>query len=45
MQSTSSHVQMEIVLLNANVAMGKVTVVIIQMNSSAVSLLSLSLLS
>ena len=45
MQSTSSLVQMEIVLLNANVAMGKVTVVIIQMNSSAVSLLSLSLLS
>ena len=45
MQSTSSLVQMEIVLLNANVAMGKVTVVIIQMKSSAVSLLSLSLLS
>ena len=45
MQTTSSLVQMKIVFLNINVAMGKITVVIIQMNSSAVSLLSLSLLS
>ena len=45
MQTTSSLVQMKIVLLNINVAMGEITVVIIQMNSSAVSLLSLSPLS
>ena len=45
MQTTSSLVQMKIVFLNINVAMGKITVVIIQMNSSAVSLLSLSPLS
>ena len=45
MQTTSSHVQIECVLLNGNVAMGEITVVIIQMNSSEVSLLSLSPLS
>ena len=45
MQTTSSLVQMKIVLLNGDVAMGKITVVIIQMNNSAVSLLSLSPLS
>ena len=45
MQTTSSLVQMKIVLLNINVAMGKITVAMTQMNSSAVSLLSLSPLS
>ena len=45
MQTTSSLVQMKIVLLNINVAVAKITVVIIQMNSSAVSLSSLLLLS
>ena len=45
MQTTSSLVQMEIVLLNIDVAMGEITVVIIQMNSCAVSLSSLSPLS
>ena len=45
MQTTSSLVQMEIVLLNIDVAMGEITVVIVQMNSNAVSLLSLSPLS
>ena len=45
MQTTSSLVQMKIVLLNGDVAIGKIAVVIIQMNSSAVSLLSLSPLS
>ena len=45
MQTTSSLVQMKIVLLNGDVAIGKITVVIIQMNNSAVSLLSLSPLS
>ena len=45
MQTTSSLVQMKIVLLNGDVAKGKITVVIIQMNGSAVSLLFLSPLS
>ena len=45
MQTTSSLVLMESVLINGDVAIGEVTVVMVQMNSSVVSLLSLSPLS
>ena len=45
MQTTSSLVLMESVLVNGDVAIGMMTVVMVQMNSSVVSLLSLSPLS
>ena len=45
MQATSSLVLMEGVLVNGTVAMDTITVIITQMNNSAVSLLSLSPLS
>ena len=45
MQTTSSLVLMESVLVNGNVAIWEMTVVMVQMNSSVVSLLSLSPLS
>ena len=45
MQTTSSLVLMESVLVNGYVAMAEMTVVKVQMNSNVVSLLSLSLLS
>ena len=45
MQTTSSLVLMESVLVNGDVAMAKITVAMVQMNSSVVSLLSLSPLS
>ena len=44
MQTMSSRVQMEIVFVNTIVAFGAITVVIIQMNSSVVSVLILLLL-
>ena len=45
MQTTSSLVLMESVLVNGDVAVAEMTVVMVQMNSSVVSLLSLSPLS
>ena len=45
MQTTSSLVLMESVLINGDVAIREITVVMVQMNSSVVSLLSLSPLS
>ena len=45
MQTTSSLVLMESVLVNGNVAMVEITVAMVQMNNSVVSLLSLSPLS
>ena len=45
MQTTSSLVLMESVLVNGYVAMAVMTVVMVQMNSNVVSLLSLSPLS
>ena len=45
MQTTSSLVLMESVLLDGVVAMAEITVAMVQMNSSVVSLLSLSPLS
>ena len=42
MQTTSSLVLMESVLVNGYVAMAEMTVVMVQMNSNVVSLLSLS---
>ena len=45
MQTTSSLVLMESVLVNGDVAMAEITVAMVQMNSSVVSLLSLSPLS
>ena len=45
MQTTSSLVLMESVLVNGDVAISEITVVMVQMNSSVVSLLSLSPLS
>ena len=45
MQTTSSLALMESVLVNIDVAIALITVVMVQMNSSVVSLLSLSPLS
>ena len=45
MQTTSSLVLMESVLINGDVAFTEITVVMVQMNSTVVSLLSLSPLS
>ena len=45
MQTTSSLALMENVLVNIDVAIALITVVMVQMNSSVVSLLSLSPLS
>ena len=45
MQTTSSLVLMESVLVNGYVAMAEMTVVMVQMNRNVVSLLSLSPLS
>ena len=45
MQTTSSLVLMESVLVNGDVAVAEITVVMVQMNSSVVSLLALSPLS
>ena len=45
MQTTSSLVLMESVLVNGDVAVTEMTVVMVQMNSCVVSLLSLSPLS
>ena len=42
MQTTSSLVLMESVLVNGDVAMVEITVAMVQMNNSVVSLLSLS---
>ena len=45
MHTTSSLVLMESVLINGDVALAEISVVMVQMNSSVVSLLSLSPLS
>ena len=45
MHTTSSLVLMENVLINGDVALAEITVVMVQMNSSVVSLLALSPLS